>query len=107
MVASNAIGAVAQGPDVIPYRQRAPAAVAAVSSEITVYRRIQLVGRVQYLQPVDGTAWLKIFVDNAVHVPLTDMLSLDFRAYNPPNVIRPGALTIRDFKISTGLGLSF
>lgn len=68
---------------------------------------MQLVGSVQDVQPFEGQSWRKVLFDEIVHVPLAKALSLDFRAYNPPNITRPGALTIRDFKVSTGFGLNF
>jgi len=107
MVDVDAIGAVVRGPGLAPYRERVPAAVAAVSSKVTLRRGIQIVARVQYLQPVEAATWKKVFFDDAVHIPLSKALSLDFRGYNPPNVSRPGALTIHDFKVSTGFGLNF
>ncbi len=107
MVGLDATGTVTGDLGAVPYHQRAPASIVAVSAKITVYRGIELIGRVQYLQPLDGTTWRKVLFDNAVHVPLTEMLALDFRAYNPPNVTRPGALTVRDLKLSTGLAFSF
>lgn len=107
VIGADAIGAVAPNGTLIPYRDRAPAVLNSINCVVTLRRGIQLVGRVQYLQPLAGEPWRKVVFDNAVRFPITKNLTFDFRGYNPPNISRPAALTVRDFKIATGFGLKF
>ena len=107
LVAADSIGTIASPQGALAFHRRQPMDTAAVSFKVTPFSRLELSARAECLESLEAPAQFWVLFDVTAKLALTKAVSLNFRAYNQPDISRSTVFTIRDLKVSSGLGLSF